>query len=174
MLDEMLELFSYNRWAHDRTLTAAEQLDADQFTRALGGGFPSVQATLEHLLQVEWVWLGRWQGNPLGGVPSFVSTKDLGSLRAGRRALEDAQDEFFRTLTDSDLSRPIAIITRSKIETEQRLGDTMRHVVNHASYHRGQVATMLRQLGAVPTGTDLFTYLYESSRAAASSSAATR
>src|SRR5262245_22067137 len=122
MLDEMLELFSYNRWAHDRTLTATEQLDSEQFTRTLGGDFPSVQATLEHLLQVEWVWLGRWQGN----------------------------------------------------ETEQRLGATMRHVVNHATYHRGQVATMLRQLGAVPTGTDLFTYLYESSRTVASSSAATR
>ena len=122
MLDEMLELFSYNRWAHDRTLTAAEQLDAEQFTRTLGGGFPSVQATHEHVLQVQ----------------------------------------------------PIAIVTRSKIETEQRLVDTMRHVVNHATYHRGQVATMLRQLGAVPAGTDLFTYVYESSRTAASSSAATR
>jgi uncharacterized damage-inducible protein DinB len=68
------------------------------------------------------------------------------------------QFAFVTSLADDELSRPVAIRTRTGIETVQPLGETMLHVVNHSSYHRGQAATFVRMLGGVPRGTDYFLY----------------
>ena len=66
ILAELLELYAYNRWATARTLTAAAALSTEAYARPLPGSFPSLRATLEHLLSAEAVWLSRWQGDPLG------------------------------------------------------------------------------------------------------------
>ncbi len=61
-LDTLRELLEYNTWANRRLLDAVARLDPDQLTRVLGGSYPSVQATLTHILWAEWLWLERWQG----------------------------------------------------------------------------------------------------------------
>ena len=78
------ELLSYNTWANDRMLEAVSHLSAQQFSRELGGSYPSIQATLTHLLWAEWLWLERWQDSfadgavRAGGVP--VGRKRQGPL----------------------------------------------------------------------------------------------
>ena len=58
-LDTLRELLAYNTWANRRVLDAVARLDADGLTRVLGGSYPSVQATLTHILWAEWLWLER-------------------------------------------------------------------------------------------------------------------
>src|SRR5262245_62869874 len=57
------ELLRYNTWANRRLFDAVARLDSDQFTRNLGGSFPSIQSTLTHIVWVEWLWVERWQGH---------------------------------------------------------------------------------------------------------------
>jgi uncharacterized damage-inducible protein DinB len=155
---ELVDLFEYNRWAHQRTLEASGELDSEAYQRELGGSFPTLRATLQHLLATEVVWLSRWEGHSLGEPPEYTGMVDVPALSRMWNSFWKRQFAFITSLADDELSRPVAIRTRTGIETVQPLGETMLHVVNHSSYHRGQAATFVRMLGGVPRGTDYFLY----------------
>lgn len=157
---ELLDLYEYNRWAHERTLDSAAELGTEKYGQPMAGSFPSLRATLEHLLAAEVVWLARWQGHSLGDAPDFSECGDASALKARWGSFWNRQQKFLRTLTDENLLKPIGIRTRSGIETVQSLGETLIHVVNHSTYHRGQAATLTRQLGGTPQSTDYFMYCF--------------
>ena len=155
---ELMDLYEYNRWAHRRTLESAAELGVEEYEREIGGSFPSLRATLEHLLATEVVWLSRWEGHSLGEPPDYTGMVGVAALSRMWDAFWNRQFSFITSLSDDALTRPVAIRTRSGIETVQALGDTMLHVVNHSSYHRGQAASFVRMLGGTPRGTDYFIY----------------
>lgn len=155
---ELLDSFEYNRWAHERILDSAASLGSAQFGAQLDGSFPSLRATLGHLLAVEIVWLSRWQGHSLGEPPNFEACRDAMALQSIWLSFWDRQFNFLRDLMDEDLSQLVAIRTRAGIEAVQPLRDTAVHVLHHSSYHRGQAAAQIRRLGGSPPATDYFIY----------------
>ena len=155
---ELLDSFEYNRWAHDRTLDAAAELGPESYGTEIGGSFPSLRATLEHMLAAEVVWLSRWEGHSLGEPPEYSGCRDAEALRSIWKAFWWRQFAFLNAITDEDLTQPVMIRTRTGIETVQSLRDTLVHVVTHSAYHRGQAASQIRQLGGKPVGTDYFIY----------------
>jgi uncharacterized damage-inducible protein DinB len=155
---EFVDLFEYNRWAHQRTLESAAELDNDQYERETGGSVPSLRLTLQHVLATEVVWLSRWEGHSLGEAPEYAGMVDVNALSRMWNSFWNRQFSFVTSLADDELSRPISIRTRTGIETVQPLGETMLHVVNHSTYHRGQAASLVRALGATPRATDYFLY----------------
>jgi uncharacterized damage-inducible protein DinB len=159
-LAEHLELFAYHRWANARTLDAAGRLAAEDFTRDLKSSFPSVRDTLAHLLSADWIWLERWLGaSPTQGPEWDVET--YAELRARWRELEERQRAFVDGLREADLDRVVSYRALSGAPYANPLGELLRHVVNHGTYHRGQVATLLRQLGVKPPQTDLILFYRE-------------
>ena len=161
MLAELLDLLAYNRWAHERTLAASARVSKDDYERTVGGSFPSLRATLEHLLLAEGIWLTRWRGDARGTPPDLTGVNDVHALRERWVALWKEQWRFFGGLKEDDLARKIATITRSGITAQPALADTIKHLVNHGSYHRGQAATLIRRLGAEPLATDYFLFCLE-------------
>lgn len=165
-LDEARDLLAYTEWANARTFEAAEALSDEELTRTIPSSFSSVIATLGHMAGAEWVWLRRWYGESPGGMPSWASDTSLVNLLTLRRELaatESARAAFLSSLSDADLSRPIEYRSFAGKTYVDPLANLIRHVANHSTYHRGQVATMLRQLGKVPPSTDLIVYLRRSS-----------
>ena len=157
-LDDVRTLFAFNRWANERTLDAVAALTPEQYARPLGGSFPSLRATLEHMLGAEITWLARWHGEVAGRVTDFSDCADLASLRARWDATWGEQQRYLDGLTEDALAAPLAFRFRSGVEGASPLVEVLRHVVNHGTYHRGQVATLVRQLGGTPAGTDYITY----------------
>lgn len=152
------ELYAYNRWADGRILGAVATLTPEQFTRDLGSSHKSVRDTLAHMFSAVWTWLSRWQGSsPTVPLPAseFATFEQL---RARAAAVEHDLDAFVRALTDASLLKPIDYRNYKGEPFRQPLGEMMLHVVNHSTYHRGQVTTLLRQLGAQPIETDLIVY----------------
>ena len=152
------ELLSYNTWANDRMLEAVSHLSAQQFSRELGGSYPSIQATLTHLLWAEWLWLERWQDHsPMelfepAEFPSVESVKDRWqSVQAGQRA-------FVTSLTEERLQRVGRYTNRQGETWAYMLWRQQQHAFNHSTYHRGQVTNMLRMLGSRPVATDYLVY----------------
>ena len=151
-------LFAYNRWANARTLDAVAALAPDAYTRDLGNSFGSVHDTLVHMYAAEWAWLLRWKGtSPAGLDRSGLS--GLAALRARWSELERDQAGFVAGLTDADLERTLDYANTKGERFSNPLGRLIQHQINHSTYHRGQVTTMLRQLGAQAIGTDLVTFL---------------
>jgi uncharacterized damage-inducible protein DinB len=153
---ELGTLLDYHYWARDRVLAAAELLTPEQLTRDLGSSFRSVRDTLVHIYAAEWAWCGRWNGQaPTSLIPSDLFP-DVASLRAKWAELEPNVRAVLDRMSRQGLDR---VVDYKMLNGEARSSifwHMVQHVVNHASYHRGQVTTMLRQLGAAPPqGMDL-------------------
>ena len=160
-MNDLLELFAYQRWANHRTLAAAASLPSERFTRDLGSSFPSVQATLAHMLSAQWIWLERWNGRNPTRAPEEWDLGTPAALVATWAEVERNEGEFLRGLGEEDLRRVVHYRTLKGDPYSGPLHQLMRHVINHSTYHRGQVATMLRQLGSSAPSTDLVLYYRE-------------
>jgi uncharacterized damage-inducible protein DinB len=164
-------LYEYDRWANNRVLQAASALSDEAFTRDLGGSFSSVRDTLVHIIGGEWIWLAYWRKPPR-------SPAELTELRTRRDAMfnphafpnisdvrlrwsevEREQTDFVDQVTDELLEKMLPFRT-----TQVRLAHLMQHVANHSTYHRGQVALMMRQLASEPAATDFHVFLVEGRR----------
>lgn len=152
---EANQLFAYGRWANERTFAAAEALASDDLARVVTSSYPTIRGTLGHIVMAEWVWLRRWVGQTFSQVPPWTSEGPLAELKEELAFIESERDRFLGTLSDADLERPVEYKTLAGEAQSDPLGSLMRHVVNHGTYHRGQVATQLRQLGQTPPSTDL-------------------
>jgi uncharacterized damage-inducible protein DinB len=155
---EVQQLFAYNRWANDRILSAASALSAEQFSRDLASSFPSVAATLAHILAAEWIWLARWNGASPDGLPDVWSNDTHSQLVQRWRLHEAAQSQFLDSLDAARLVAPLSYRNTKGDSFTVPLEQLVRHVINHSTYHRGQVTTMLRQLGVPAPATDYVLY----------------
>jgi uncharacterized damage-inducible protein DinB len=152
-------LYGYNRWANARVLDAVSKLTPEQFARDLQSSHRSVRDTLAHILAAEWIWLERWKGvspNALLIPTDFSTIESLGTRWA---VVEGDYAEFINGVTDESLAAVIAYTNTRGEEFAYPLGQMLQHVMNHSSYHRGQVTTMLRQLGAGVNPVDLLVFM---------------
>ncbi len=164
--EEMLALYEYNAWADRRALQAAGALTPGQFTKQLGSSFSSVRDTLAHIYGVEWLWLERFQGRSPAAIPDNPEFADVAKLQASWAAFEPTLLNFVRGLTQQRLDDVMEYKTMKYGVYRNPLWQSMQHLVNHGTYHRGQVTTMLRQLGAQPLLTDLMHFYRERTAAA--------
>ena len=135
-------------------LECARGLSDEQFTREIVSSFPTVRDTLAHIALGEWVWLRRWKGESPTARPDWIKGPSLATIEEQFGAIQRERAELLETLRDEDLARDVHYRTFAGDPLVNRLGDLMAHLVNHGTYHRGQLTTMLRQVGATPPPTD--------------------
>jgi uncharacterized damage-inducible protein DinB len=168
--DDIQLLYEYDRWANNRVLQAASALSPEQFTRDLGGSFRSVRNTLVHIIHSEWGWLTYWKAtshssafledlwdekNPLFRPDAFP---DVTAVRVKWAEVEKEQMEFVNSVTEEALRKHLPVLAK-----QLSLAHLMQHLANHSTYHRGQVALMMRQLNAEPLPTDFAFFLLQGS-----------
>ncbi len=153
-----LLLFEYNRWANRRTREAVARVSPEQFTREVGGSYGSLRNTIAHVISSEWVWLRRWKGTSPTAPPFRGDELRLETLESTWQPIELETQQFVDSLTAGSLEQPLAYSTTRGQPFSEPLWQQLQHLVNHSSYHRGQIVTLLRQLGAEPVGTDLIAF----------------
>jgi uncharacterized damage-inducible protein DinB len=163
---ELTLLFTYNDWANKRALQAASTLTPEQFTKPLGNSFSSVRDTLAHLYGAETIWLQRFHGESPSAFPDLTQITDIASLQAKWNPIAADLLNFVSNLTQQDIDRVVEYKTMKFGVYSNPLWQSLQHVVNHGTYHRGQITTMLRQLGATPILTDLMHFYRERAVAA--------
>jgi uncharacterized damage-inducible protein DinB len=160
MLDQLAALARYNRWMNDKLFVVAAGLSDEERKRDLGAFFGSVHGTLNHILLADRIWLGRF-GAGARVQPSSMGQElyaDFGELRDARERTDDAIDAYVAGLDDASLAGPVTY-PRGAIEVEHPLWYAVLHLFNHQTHHRGQVTTLLMQLGRDPGVTDLIALL---------------
>jgi len=157
----LVALLDYHYWAQERVFAAVEPLAPEQFTRDLGNSFPSVRDTLVHIHFAECAWHARWKGEPLPAPFSPAAFPDLETVRQSSKTHEATMRELLEQLGQDGVNEPMEYTSRMDGKHHRSLFWQMfQHVINHGTYHRGQVAMMLRQLGATPVGTDLIQFYW--------------
>ena len=162
---ELKTLLDYHYWARDRLLEAVEALTTEELTRDMGSSFRSVRDTLVHLCQVEWIWHARWTGtSPTGPQHLPEQYADVSSIRRLWSEQEREVRSFVDRLGDQGIARVIDYRNMAGQPARSAYWQMVQHMVNHGSYHRGQVTTMMRQMGAAPAKSmDLIAYYRERS-----------
>jgi uncharacterized damage-inducible protein DinB len=164
--EEVCLLFDYNAWANQRSLDAAAKLSDEQFVKPLGSSFSSVRDTLAHICSGEWVWLERCQGRTPSAFPDVSGIQTAPQLREHWTPQAEQLLAFIQSLTQSDLDRVMEYKTFNFGVYKNPVWQSLQHLANHGTYHRGQVTTMLRQLDAKPILTDLMHFYRERASAA--------
>jgi uncharacterized damage-inducible protein DinB len=143
-------LFEYDRWANAKVFEAVNALTEEQFA--------NVRDTLAHIIGVEWIWFQRCNGMSPRITPEWMENATRESLRAHLTEIEGEWIAFLDELTADDLARMVAFVRLAGEEGTRKLVHILQHVVNHSTYHRGQVATRIRQAGGTPLDTDFFIF----------------
>jgi uncharacterized damage-inducible protein DinB len=173
-IDDIQLLYQYDRWANNRVFQAVSALTVEQFTRDLGGAFRSVRDTLVHIIAGEWIWLAYWR--ELSHGPALLvelrtkrdalfnpaTFQNVAAVQSKWAELEREQAQFVSCLTRESLEQMLPAR-----ETQLSLAHLMQNLANHSTYHRGQIALMMRQLDAEPPATDFHVFLAEGRRTAA-------
>jgi uncharacterized damage-inducible protein DinB len=156
-------LFEYNSWANHRTVESCAAASNEQFLQQAGGSFGSLRNTLSHIMDVEWLYHERWQGRSPAGFPRAEDYPNLTSVRTRWQTVETDLNRYVKKLSAQDINRVIEFRNTKGILYKHPLWETMQHLVNHSTYHRGQITTLLRIVGSQPQATDMLAFYRERS-----------
>lgn len=143
-------LIDYHYWARDRLLDALARLTPGETCRDLKNSFPSIEDTLRHLIGAEQVWQERWRGESPTTMPRYDGMTGLPAIRRAWAEQESRVREALIGAGDAGVARLVHYTGFTGQTQAQPFWQTLQHLVNHGTYHRGQVTTMMRQLGAEP------------------------
>jgi uncharacterized damage-inducible protein DinB len=155
-------LVDFHYWARDRVVLAVSALSPEQYSRDVGSSFKSVRDTLVHLYSAEWVWYERWQGRSPTTHLTPAQFPDVHTLRQAWTDQETKVRAFISAQDQAGFDRIYDYRLFNGASANSPLWHMVTHLVNHGTYHRGQVTTMMRQMGAAPAkGSDLIAYYRE-------------
>ena len=141
---------AYNRWVNAQIYDAVGALSEDERRRPMGHAFGSLHATLTHLIVGDRLWLQRFRGQPAKLPPPGEELfPDFAALRAARLETDAEIDAWAATLDEAFADRQFSF--RSIVYNRDRTTPgwaIVLHFFNHQTHHRGQVMTLLRQLGS--------------------------
>jgi uncharacterized damage-inducible protein DinB len=152
--DDLVSLFAYNRWADRRVIDACRRLTPEQYAAEPVPGWSSVRASVVHIASATGNWVRRLAGETVSGP---LAEADLPTLEDVERRLDQAYqklDGLWPKMTSERLAAPLTFELRGKSMAVPPWV-ILRHVVNHATYHRGQIASKLKRFGVEPPVTDL-------------------
>ncbi|HUR39186.1 MAG TPA: DinB family protein [Planctomycetota bacterium] len=166
MLETVRLLVDYTSWADARMLEAVSKLTPEQWTRDLGSSLKSVRDTAVHIASAQGIWLQRWKGESPQGMWAAAEYPTQTSLRERWEPQTRELASFAAAQDEESLAKPLHYRNLKGASITHPLGPLMIHVANHSTYHRGQVTTLLRQLGAQPVSTDFVLYSLEKAKKA--------
>lgn len=157
----MLELYrlmaSYNRWMNERLYAVCAELSDEERKRDRRAPFHSIHGTLNHLLLADRVWLGRFTGAPFAAQSLDQELyADFAELRREREVTDAAIEAWVAGLDEAALQATFRFTAfTSPVTREMPLWFCASHFFNHQTHHRGQLTTLLEQVGADFGVTDL-------------------
>jgi uncharacterized damage-inducible protein DinB len=142
MLDQIRRLFAHLAWADAHVLESIRE----------AGNPPRARELLAHILGAELTWLARIEGRT-SDVPVWpeLSLYQCG-VHLGR--VREAYERFLGSIGEDDLATSVRYVNSAGNAFDSEVGDILLQVALHGTYHRGQIALLVRDGGATPRPTD--------------------
>ena len=158
MKEMLVEYAHYNLWANENLITLFRSVDDALISQNIVSSFPSIRATLLHILDAETVWIERLNGNSMNAFPSinFDGTNEEVFEKVLNKSKEFAL--YVEDLHAAVLRDKRTFTTFAGIEMKEQIRIMIQHCMNHSTFHRGQLVMMCRQLGISPIPKTDFIY----------------
>lgn len=150
----------YNVWANGKIAEFITKADEKFFDTEVKSSFSSLRKTVYHVWDAEFIWLKRLHGESLS---DWSSKQFTGSREEALRAWADCSKQFCDFIAAKDNAYYESVCHYKSVKGDpfsSSVEGIIMHVVNHGTFHRGQMVTILRQLGYTDlSSTDLITFL---------------
>ncbi|MGA9658912.1 MAG: DinB family protein [Asticcacaulis sp.] len=163
--DHLSLMTDYNGWMNAKLMALLTPLPADTLLEDKGAFFGSVLGTLNHILVADLIWLGRLPLNAtqtatLNSMPGPAALDQLvfdtmADYNVARTRLDHLFKMYINGLSEADLAAPLTYKRVNGDAHTKTLGLVLSHVFNHQTHHRGQLTTLLNQMGLQLDTTDL-------------------
>src|SRR5688572_22598872 len=148
--DQMRDLFDFLRWGDVQILDAASKLPDDQYYKEREISLGSIHKLLVHAMTAEALWLARWNGKHVDRIENHEDFPTRESLANQWPVVHLALSQFLDKQTAQSMAQPLTYQTTTGEIVTGGLGEFMFHLVDHGSYHRGQLNSMIKQAGGNP------------------------
>ncbi|WP_217560571.1 DinB family protein [Paenibacillus sp. GbtcB18] len=169
MLQNPHQLYEYHVWANEQLFAHLEQLPKEAFHAEVTSVFSSVSQTFGHMYVFEQLYMSVLAEVPNEGIfPKIPGWREeaqgltVDQMRGLFAGVAEQFRDLLRRTPDADKAMTIEHPSYGRFDTY--FSDILRHVVNHGTYHRGNVTAMLRQQGYGGVPTDYMFYLMEQSK----------
>lgn len=151
----------YNAWANDKIYEMCGQLSLDAYHKDRQAFFGSIHNTLNHILLVDRLWVARLEGDDVKGITSLdqILYKEFKELSLAREVQDQKFIELVDGMTSKEFSKKLKYQRINGKECEDAKGEMLITLYNHQTHHRGQVHTMLTQIGLSPPDMDVTDFL---------------
>ncbi|MCC9022154.1 DinB family protein [Bacillus nakamurai] len=165
MTNPALQLYEYNTWANQQIFSRLKELPKDVYRQEVESVFPSIAGVLAHVYLSDVGWIDVFSGKRLEDTlrsaeerKEEIVSKDIEEMEEMFFELSDRYKSFLQP--DENINQPLVIEHPSGDVMKTSVSDMVLHVVNHGTYHRGNITAMLRQMGYASVPTDYGVYLY--------------
>lgn len=160
MKNHLQTLSQYNLWANECICGYIKEAGEQRADTTLTSSFPSIRKTLYHVWDAQYIWMKRLNGESLNSWPSHDFK---GTLEEGIEGLLESSCDFvrfFENMPENGEKRMVEYHAIDKTSYHNSVEEIIMHVMNHGTYHRGQLITMLRSSGFEQLGsTDYIRFL---------------
>lgn len=149
MKSEIIKQYThYNLWANELLLKLiGDKISDEKINQTIVSSFPSLLKTIYHIWDAETIWLMRFKGEPVTSWPSKTFTGNYSEAAERMHTIDGAIVTFCESIDDNKLEKSFTYKNIEGKLFDNILWEAILHCMNHSTYHRGQIVTMLRQLG---------------------------
>ncbi len=147
-MKKLLSTFAaYDLWANERLLQTILTLDEGRQQQNIESSFPSLHQTCLHIWDASSIWWQRLHMHEQIAVPSLSFHPTMNDVANGLLLQNKQWVDWLDTIQEADLEKELVYKNRIGDQFRQQVKEILLHLFNHGTYHRGQLVTMLRQLG---------------------------
>jgi uncharacterized damage-inducible protein DinB len=159
--DFLRDMFDYMRWGDRLMISAARSVADEQYYADQGISIGSLHKLLVHCMAAQWLWLSRWRGESPTKIESHEQYPTRDALELRWPLVHSATVDFLGLQSPQSLGRIVNYRNMKGEHFSLPLSDLMLHVLDHASYHRGQVASMIKRAGGQPAAISFHRFALE-------------
>jgi uncharacterized damage-inducible protein DinB len=149
------DLFRFHQWRQAKVCELLGSVDTALFSQQLPGSFGSLYIIVHHLVWAEMVWLGRVDHNTV----AVMQDHDIQDMLAVWQRSTSKWSQILETSSEEDFNKILSYYNTKGDAYQNSLAEIVFHVVDHATYHIGQLMTALRGFGIEPVPTNIIHYL---------------
>jgi uncharacterized damage-inducible protein DinB len=165
MTHPALKMYNYHVWANEVIIDRLRELPQDIYHKDIQSGFSSVSKVLSHIYLTDYAWfdiiLGKSMNEAIETTNQLREQIETKSIEEMKKIFLDLSERYKELLNSQENIEKVIVVDNPYAGLlETSVSETVLHVVTHGSYHRGNIATMLRQMGHTSVMQDYGLYLF--------------